>query len=105
MATGPRPGSGYRTYHAPGPWAARAACKGTAPSHDEPLPGETAAQTEARVEDALAVCRGCSVRAACHRWTMEQKRSTRRGVMGGTFWPTIHPSATSRRKLATDDAA
>lgn len=92
MATGPRPGSSVRAYRAPGgDWPTRAACKGRAPSHDAPLPGEKPAAVNARVAVALAVCAGCPVRQECKRWVMEQRREYRQGVMGGDFWPTIHP--------------
>lgn len=96
---GPQVGSTFLTYRAPGEWTDRAACQGSAPAFDGPLPGEKAEQTDARVKASLAVCRSCPVRASCLAWTLDQPRRHRQGVMAGKFWSVVHP-ATAERKAA-----
>lgn len=77
----------------PGRWADDAGCQGMAPAFDGPLPGEKREDTDARAREAVAVCRSaCPVRSECLAWTMGQRRKHRVGVMGGRYWPTVHPT-------------
>lgn len=56
-------------------WVRRAACRGMDPAIFFPL-------TDEEAEQALAVCRGCSVRQECLEYALAAKE--RYGVWGGT---------------------
>ncbi|MCT2140469.1 WhiB family transcriptional regulator [Dietzia cinnamea] len=67
----------------PGDWAARAACVGHQPLHDDEIHGEDDEEREARYHRAAGVCRRCVVFAECAAWRESTPVAHRVGVSAG----------------------
>lgn len=87
----------------PGEWAEEAACAGRAPLFDPPSSlADKGAGLEARLAEAVAVCKVCPVLRECRRWTEATPRAQVSGVFAGVFFPVVRkgdPGYSARRTV------